>query len=234
MKNDAITLLRADLRVQITSLKRIIRRLLKKERGSEGKRGTNPDVYVSVHTWVYVYIYKRMRVLIYACSYIFKWKTARRRDRRLFGLSTCTQAGWGKRLNLKQRQPNERRKRRKSLQGKVIWIQSLYFPRANWLSYPGLIHFSRCPSPSHPGGIHPYFAFSFPAASPSAPRPGGRLPGPWRARGPLRARGRDGGEGGPPPWAAGWPRVPCWAFGFPPLCRVPPTPPHAPPSRPSS
>lgn len=72
MKNDAITLLHADLRVQITSLKRVIRRLLKKERGSEGKRGPNRNVYASVHTWVYVYIYKRMHVLIYACSYIFK------------------------------------------------------------------------------------------------------------------------------------------------------------------
>lgn len=50
MKNDAITLLHADLRVQITSLKRVIRRLLKKERGSEGKRGSNGNVYASVHT----------------------------------------------------------------------------------------------------------------------------------------------------------------------------------------
>lgn len=27
------------------------------------------------------------------------------------------------------------------------------------------------------------------------PRPGGRLPGPWRGRGPFRARGKAGGAG---------------------------------------
>lgn len=72
MKNDAITFLHADLRVQITSLKRIIRHLLKKEGGSEGKRGANLDVYASVHAWVYVYLYMCMRILIYGCRYIFK------------------------------------------------------------------------------------------------------------------------------------------------------------------
>lgn len=51
MKNVAITFLHADLRVQVTSLKRVIRRLLKREEGSEG--GTNPDS----HAWMYVFLY---------------------------------------------------------------------------------------------------------------------------------------------------------------------------------
>lgn len=50
MKNVAITFLHADQRVQITSLKRVIRLLLKKR---VVKGGTNPDIYA----WMYVYLY---------------------------------------------------------------------------------------------------------------------------------------------------------------------------------
>lgn len=64
MKNDAITFLHADLRVQITSLKRVIRRLLKQEGRSEGKKGTNPDVSGA---------YLGVRVPIYAYAYTYTW-----------------------------------------------------------------------------------------------------------------------------------------------------------------
>lgn len=212
MKNDAITFLRADLRVQITSLKRVIRRLLKKEgRSEEG----NKSRHICGCAWLYVYLHMRMRILMCVYRYIFKWKT----DRSAVIRPEPLQAGrWEQSLNLKQHQPKERRNRERheSLQGKVIYAQSRDFPSANWLSYPGLIHFSRSPSPSHPEGIYPYFAFSTPAAAPSPPgAPHGRGFAGTSARPRLVPRPRKGRRSG------GRPRGRGVAAGSPPGFRVP-------------
>lgn len=91
------------------------------------KRGTNLDVYAAVHGCTCIYIC----VCEYLCMYIDTYLNERLIDRLLFGLSLCTQADES--LNLKQHQPKERRKRkrRESLQGKVIYAQSRDFPSAN-------------------------------------------------------------------------------------------------------
>lgn len=187
MKNVAITFLHGDQRVQITSLKSVIRLLLKREEGSEGgniSRGICLNICIPIYAHTYTDTYLNDRLLQEEVGCCSARVPSPRQMRKEPQFKTPSQ------LQKKEQDPQ--------ITPVKSYLDAISrFSQCKLTLLPGLIQFSCSPSPSHPGGIHHYFAFSFSEVTPGAP-PGRRLAGPRRGRGPFRARREAGGAGVPP------------------------------------